>query len=102
MSHMSQPRCSRLPAWPVSHTGPKARRCRPRRTRRANCVASPPPPKYPCAPVGALSVDKLAYQVPGGRTLFKDVSFSVGNGSVTALVGDNGVGKTTLLRLLAG
>jgi ATPase subunit of ABC transporter with duplicated ATPase domains len=52
--------------------------------------------------VGALAVDKLAYQVPGGRTLFKDVSFSVGNGSVTALVGDNGVGKTTLLRLLAG
>jgi ATPase subunit of ABC transporter with duplicated ATPase domains len=52
--------------------------------------------------VGAISVDKLAYQVPGGRTLFKDVSFSVGNGSVTALVGDNGVGKTTLLRLLAG
>jgi ATPase subunit of ABC transporter with duplicated ATPase domains len=34
--------------------------------------------------------------------LFKDVSFTVGNGSVTALVGDNGVGKTTLLRLLAG
>jgi ATPase subunit of ABC transporter with duplicated ATPase domains len=52
--------------------------------------------------VGVISVDKLAYQVPGGRTLFKDVSFSVGNGSVTALVGDNGVGKTTLLRLLAG
>src|SRR5688572_7548259 len=52
--------------------------------------------------MGAISVDKLAYQVPGGRTLFKDVSFTVGNGSVTALVGDNGVGKTTLLRLLAG
>jgi ATPase subunit of ABC transporter with duplicated ATPase domains len=52
--------------------------------------------------MGAINVDKLAYQVPGGRTLFKDVSFSVGNGSVTALVGDNGVGKTTLLRLLAG
>ena len=52
--------------------------------------------------MGAISVDKLAYQVPGGRTLFKDVSFSVGNGSKTALVGDNGVGKTTLLRLLAG
>ena len=52
--------------------------------------------------MGAISADKLAYQVPGGRTLFKDVSFSVGNGSVTALVGDNGVGKTTLLRLLAG
>jgi len=52
--------------------------------------------------VGAINVANLAYQVPGGRTLFKDVSFSVGNGSKTALVGDNGVGKTTLLRLLAG
>ena len=52
--------------------------------------------------MGAINVDKLAYQVPGGRTLFKDVSFTVGNGSKTALVGDNGVGKTTLLRLIAG
>ena len=52
--------------------------------------------------MGAINVDNLAYQVPGGRTLFKDVSFSVGNGTNTALVGDNGVGKTTLLRLLAG
>jgi ATPase subunit of ABC transporter with duplicated ATPase domains len=52
--------------------------------------------------VGAINVDKLAYQVPGGRTLFQDVSFTVGNGTKTALVGDNGVGKTTLLRLLAG
>ena len=30
------------------------------------------------------------------------MSFTVGHGSVTALVGDNGVGKTSLLRLLAG
>ncbi|HVT78484.1 MAG TPA: ATP-binding cassette domain-containing protein, partial [Acidimicrobiales bacterium] len=52
--------------------------------------------------MGAINVDKLAYQVPGGRTLFKDVSFTVGNGTKTALVGDNGVGKTTLLRLIAG
>ena len=53
-------------------------------------------------PTGAINVANLAYQVPGGRTLFKDVSFTVGHASVTALVGDNGVGKTTLLRLLAG
>lgn len=52
--------------------------------------------------MGAINVDKLAYQVPGGRTLFKDASFTIGNGTKTALVGDNGVGKTTLLRLIAG
>ncbi len=52
--------------------------------------------------MGAINIDKLAYQVPGGRTLFQDVSFAVGNGTKTALIGDNGVGKTTLMRLIAG
>jgi ABC-type polysaccharide/polyol phosphate transport system ATPase subunit len=34
--------------------------------------------------------------------VLKDVSFSVGRGEVLAVVGANGVGKTTLLRVLAG
>lgn len=35
-------------------------------------------------------------------TILKDISFSVEHGTVTAIVGVNGVGKSTLLRALAG
>jgi ATPase subunit of ABC transporter with duplicated ATPase domains len=52
--------------------------------------------------VGALEVNRLAYRVPGGRRLFDDVSFRVGDGEHAALVGANGVGKTTLVRVIAG
>ncbi len=38
----------------------------------------------------------------GARTLFDDVSFQVTPGRRLALVGPNGVGKTTLLRIIAG
>lgn len=36
------------------------------------------------------------------QPLFEDLSFSLPSGSCTALIGPNGVGKTTLLRVLAG
>ncbi|WP_209616248.1 ABC-F family ATP-binding cassette domain-containing protein [Saccharothrix coeruleofusca] len=52
--------------------------------------------------VGFLDANGLAFRLPDGRELFHDVSFKVGAGSVVALVGANGVGKTTLLRLLSG
>ena len=38
----------------------------------------------------------------GGRTLFRDVSWRIGSGERIGLVGPNGVGKTTLCRLIAG
>ena len=44
----------------------------------------------------------LAYAHPGGDLLFSDVSFKVAPGDHAALVGANGVGKSTLLRCLAG
>jgi ABC-type multidrug transport system ATPase subunit len=37
-----------------------------------------------------------------GRSLFQDLSFTLAPGSCTALIGPNGVGKTTLLRILSG
>ena len=52
--------------------------------------------------MGALDVQRLSYVLPDGRVLFDDVSFRVGDGSKTALVGANGTGKTTLLRIAAG
>jgi ATPase subunit of ABC transporter with duplicated ATPase domains len=52
--------------------------------------------------VGAISVSRLAWKLPGGDELFRDVAFNVGNGDRVALVGANGVGKTTLIRLITG
>jgi ATPase subunit of ABC transporter with duplicated ATPase domains len=52
--------------------------------------------------VGFLDASGLAFRLPDGRELFRDVSFRVSGGSVVSLVGANGVGKTTLLRILGG
>jgi ATPase subunit of ABC transporter with duplicated ATPase domains len=52
--------------------------------------------------VGAISISHLAWRLPGGDELFHDVGFRVGNGERTAIVGANGVGKTTLLKLITG
>ncbi len=52
--------------------------------------------------MGFIEVDNLRYKLPGGRVLFDEVTFKVHAGGRAALVGANGVGKTTLLRILAG
>ncbi len=52
--------------------------------------------------MGSLQVSHLRWARPGGDTLFDDVSFRVGDGDHVALVGANGVGKTTLLRIIGG
>jgi len=51
--------------------------------------------------VGFIELVDVGYAFPGGRTLFDKVSFKVADGGRVALVGANGVGKTTLLRLIA-
>jgi heme exporter protein A len=38
----------------------------------------------------------------GGRTVFEGLSFSIAPGSLLAVTGPNGVGKSTLLRVIAG
>jgi ATP-binding cassette subfamily F protein uup len=47
-----------------------------------------------------VSVESVARQL--GRTLFRDLSFVLAPGTRLGLLGRNGTGKTTLLRLLAG
>ena len=52
--------------------------------------------------MGYVDAQGLSYVLPDGRVLFDDASFRVGDASKTALVGANGTGKTTLLRIIAG
>ncbi|MBV9338738.1 MAG: ABC-F family ATP-binding cassette domain-containing protein [Solirubrobacterales bacterium] len=49
-----------------------------------------------------VGVSNLAYAHPGGDLLFSDVSFRVSPGQHVGLVGTNGVGKSTLLKILVG
>ncbi len=49
-----------------------------------------------------LHVTDLAYAHPGGDLLFSGVSFKLKPGQHAGLVGANGVGKTTLLKVVAG
>jgi ATPase subunit of ABC transporter with duplicated ATPase domains len=52
--------------------------------------------------MGSIQVSHVGWRRPGGAELLRDVSFAVGNGERVALVGANGVGKSTLMRLIAG
>jgi ATPase subunit of ABC transporter with duplicated ATPase domains len=52
--------------------------------------------------VGSIAVSRLAWRLPGGDELFRDVSFRVPNGDRVAVIGANGVGKSTLLKLITG
>ncbi|WP_335989049.1 ABC-F family ATP-binding cassette domain-containing protein [Glycomyces sp. MUSA5-2] len=52
--------------------------------------------------MGFADLSGVGYVLGDGRTLFSDVSFRVGEGAKVALVGANGTGKTTLLRIVTG
>ncbi len=52
--------------------------------------------------MGHIDVSGVSYALADGRPLLDDVSFRVGDGSVSALIGANGAGKSTLLRIIRG
>jgi ATPase subunit of ABC transporter with duplicated ATPase domains len=52
--------------------------------------------------MGHVVASRLAYAHPGGDLLFSDVSFRVSSGDHVGVVGSNGVGKSTLFRVLTG
>jgi ATPase subunit of ABC transporter with duplicated ATPase domains len=52
--------------------------------------------------VGHLDVNGVHYTLPDGRVLLRDVHLRVGEGAKVALIGPNGTGKTTLIRIIAG
>lgn len=50
----------------------------------------------------ALSLSSLKKSVPGGRVLFEGLDLALDPGGFIAIMGESGVGKSTLLNLIAG
>jgi ATPase subunit of ABC transporter with duplicated ATPase domains len=67
--------------------------------RRGLRLRLPDPP--PCGRTG-LTVKGLAKSYGGGPAVFEDLGFEVGRGERLLVLGLNGAGKTSLLRIVAG
>lgn len=52
--------------------------------------------------MGFIDVNGVSLALPDGRPLLDEVSFRVGEGTTSALIGANGAGKSTLLRIIRG
>lgn len=49
-----------------------------------------------------LELDHVSFAYPGGKSLLRDLSFTLEKGDFTLLLGGNGAGKSTILALAAG
>ena len=92
--------------------GPPARTSKPKfRIEAANAIIAGEPPARDGVELARLAAARLGKTVieladvsvsAGGRVLLDDVTWQLGPGDRVGIVGVNGTGKTTLLRLLAG
>jgi len=92
--------------------GPQARGTKPKfRVQEANALIAAEPPARDTVELTRLATARLGKTVleledvtlsAGDRTLLDDVTWRLGPGERAGLVGVNGAGKTSLLRLLAG
>ncbi|HWH01117.1 MAG TPA: ABC-F family ATP-binding cassette domain-containing protein [Pilimelia sp.] len=92
--------------------GPPARTSKPRfRIEAANALIADVPPPRDTVSLRRLATARLGKQVyeldgvtldAGPKRILTDLTWQIGPGDRIALLGANGVGKTTLLRLLAG
>lgn len=71
----------------------------PKQASTAGHLRLPDPPH--CG-TQAMRLESASYNYDGKQPVFQDVSLEVNRGDRIALVGFNGMGKTTLLRLMAG
>ena len=71
----------------------------PRRSRAAACLRIAPAPHCGAEVVRLEQVD---FSYDGQKFILRGVDLQIGRGEKTAIVGYNGMGKTTLLRILAG
>ncbi len=88
MAHSKEKQIARLESQRV-HVGAGDRTLR---------VKFPPPPSSGATVIAATSLSK-GY---GGPPVFEDVSFDLGRGERLLVLGLNGAGKTSLLRILSG
>ena len=52
--------------------------------------------------MGHIEISGVSYSLSDGRQLLADITFRAAASSVTALIGPNGTGKTTVLRIASG
>jgi len=70
-----------------------------RRPNNGQMAIEPPAPYNRCTPL--ISAANLSIQF-GAKPLFENVSVTFGNGNRYGLIGANGCGKSTLMKILAG
>ena len=59
-------------------------------------------PEPPRCGAEVCAIENVSHSYDGARFVFRDISFTVNNGDKLGIVGYNGMGKTTLLRIIAG